>query len=172
MLLSRIEIKNPKKFRKQSNYHNNNNDDYYYDDNKKLYSRIEWSYPRNFYSTTVDGRSEHMYFWLNIEFKNLISFLKVGSIIRLDFRRDKIEVEKKKEETIFYFDANSLYHYSVRNNDEIYKLVCPSLYGRCLMDLNRLLNPNRLLLITEQSWTKTKQTWNHMNLNELIQIDT
>ena len=61
------------------------------------------------------------------------------------------EVEKNKKDTIFYFDANSLYHYSVRNNDEIYKLVCPSLYGRCLMDPNRLLNPNRLLLITEHS---------------------
>ena len=60
------------------------------------------------------------------------------------------EVEKNKKDTIFYFDANSLYHYSVRNNDEIYKLVCPSLYGRCLMDPNRLLNPNRIL-ITEQS---------------------
>ena len=32
-LLSRIEIKNPQKFRKKSNYHNNNNDDYY-DDSK------------------------------------------------------------------------------------------------------------------------------------------
>lgn len=33
MLLSRIEIKNPQKFKTQSNYHNNN-DDNYYDDNK------------------------------------------------------------------------------------------------------------------------------------------
>ena len=34
-LLSHIEITNPQKFKKQSNYHNNNNnDDYYYHDNK------------------------------------------------------------------------------------------------------------------------------------------
>jgi hypothetical protein len=38
-LLSHIEIKNPQKFRKQSNYHNNNNDDYYYDNKNENHIR-------------------------------------------------------------------------------------------------------------------------------------